>query len=294
MGSAKDSIKRGDLVIEGKTKKVFAVEGDNSVAIIAYKNAITAFDDPNFTQEFDTKAKHSNTTTCKVFEMLKKAGIAAAYERKLSDTEFLTANCQMIPLEVIARRYAVGSYLKRHPEFDRGEDEEPHRFETIVTEFFLKTTKGELKDADGRVLVEGLDPAEGEEDPFIVNPFDMEWQLLHPKKEEGDAVLNKSLKSSSVAAPEQMKEMERLVEEVFVVLENCWSALNFKFIDFKIEFGITPDGRLVVADVIDNDSWRLRDQDWRELSKQSFRDGDNLGTIKDKYALVAKILEDNA
>lgn len=39
----------------------------------------------------------------------------------------------MIPLEVIVRRLAAGSYLKRFPDLKQG-----HRFETPVVEFTFK------------------------------------------------------------------------------------------------------------------------------------------------------------
>jgi phosphoribosylaminoimidazole carboxylase/phosphoribosylaminoimidazole-succinocarboxamide synthase len=55
--------------------------------------------------------------------------------------------------------------------------------------------------------------------------------------------------------------------------------------------GITPDGKLVVSDVIDADSWRLRDAGWQELSKQLFRDCVDIETVADKYALAAKLVQ---
>lgn len=283
-------MQKGELLNEGKTKKIFAVVDDETKVIVEYKNDITAFDDPSFTKQFDTKAKHSNTTTCRVFELLKKAGVGVAYERQLSDTEFLAPKCIMLPLEVIARRYAVGSYLDRHPEYRKEDGETPHHFDEPLAEFFLKTTRGEMRGADGTILVEGLDPKKSEEDPFIANPHEDEWRLLNSKKEAGDADLGKSISARAVATEEQMKEMEQLVVKVFRVLEEFWAQHNFKFIDFKIEFGVTSQGELVVADVIDNDSWRLRDQNWQDVSKQSFREGEDLATIEDKYALVAELL----
>lgn len=284
-------MEKGELLNEGKTKKIFTVAGNDTNVIIEYKNDITAFDDPSFTKQFETKARHSNSVTCGVFGLLQDKGIPVAYSQKLSDTEFLAPKCTMLPLEVIARRYAVGSYLDRHPECRKDENEEPHRFDEPLSEFFLKTTRGELRDSEGNVLVEGLDPKKSEEDPFIKNPHDREWVLLNSKKEERDADLGRTIPAAAVATPEQMREMERIVVEVFKVLETFWAQHNFKFIDFKIEFGITTDGQLVVADVIDNDSWRLRDQNWQDVSKQSFRDGDSLASIKDKYELVAELVK---
>lgn len=283
---------RGALLNEGKTKMIYAVEGDSKHAIVSYKNAITAFDDPSFTKEFATKAKYSNSTTSRVFEMLNKAGVPTAYVKQVSDTEFLAESCTMIPLEVVIRRYAVGSYLKRHPEFVRPEGEPPHRFETPVVEFFLKTTKGGLKDNQG-VIVENLDPKKGEEDPFIQNPHDSTWKLVHPKKPDFDpeSSLNRSVESRRVLGTATASEMEDAMTKTLLTLESFFSKHDFKLIDFKVEFGKTADGRVVISDVIDNDSWRLRDKNWNDVSKQSFRDGEEVSKIEDKYALVAGLLE---
>jgi len=90
--------------------------------------------------------------------------------------------------------------------------------------------------------------------------------------------------------------MRGLIRRTFEVIEAFFESQGLHFIDFKVEFGITTDGRLVVADVIDNDSWRLRDAEWNELSKQAFRDrlkagSEDFSDIEDKYGLVAAILE---
>lgn len=124
----------GALVAEGKTKKIFEAIGESGRVVVEYKNDITAFDDPKFTKQFEKKAEYSNTINARVFEMLNRAGIPTAFVRQVSPTEFMAENCTMVPLEVVARRYAVGSYLKRHPEFTR-EGNVPHRFDEPLIEY---------------------------------------------------------------------------------------------------------------------------------------------------------------
>lgn len=283
----------GALVAEGKTKKIFEAQGEPGRVIVEYKNDITAFDNPSFTKQFETKARHSNTVNARVFEMLNRAGIPTAFVRQLSDTEFLAEKCAMVPLEVVARRYAVGSYLNRHPAFKQ-EGKIPHRFDEPVVELFIKTTRGRLKSAKGETLVEGLDPLKGEEDPFIPNPGDAVWKLTHPKKQSDDpsADLGRTVERGDVlSAANSVEKLASAMRNTFLTLETFFAKHDFTFVDLKIEFGITNDERLVVADVIDNDSWRLRDEHWNEVSKQSFRDGENLASIEDKYQLVAALLE---
>ncbi len=286
--------KKDKLLAEGKTKRVWSTQDSSSDVLIENKNAITAHDDPDFTKSFDTKAIHSTTTTCCVFDLLKKAKIPVAYEDQISPTEFVAKLCTMVPLEIVVRRYAAGSYLKRHPELKQ--EKILYRFDRLEVEFFLKTTRGKLKNSTGSTVLTGLDPSKGEEDPLILDPHSDSWELFHSKKPVWDkgALLNKTVRNFDVLNQEPMMDteaMDRITREIFLVLEGAWNSLGFHFIDMKIEFGIDPSGRLVVADVIDNDSWRLKNSDWEELSKQVFREGGRLEKIEENYRFVASLTQ---
>jgi phosphoribosylaminoimidazole carboxylase / phosphoribosylaminoimidazole-succinocarboxamide synthase len=292
-----DEPKKGKIFAEGKTKRFYEVEGDDFHLIAESKDDITKNDNPDETRQMSSKAKLATITTCEVFELLKKAGIPVAYEKQLSEKEFLAVKSEMIPLEVIARRYAVGSYLKRYPNFAKKKGEAPHRFHRLVFELFLKTTGGKFVGKDG--ISERDMPIDEEtgrpiDDPFILNPKDEEWVLRHPKVPEWDAKSNLNISIFRTFVLSQgitVEKIKEITRKIFLVLEGAWSQLNCRLIDFKIEFGIDKNGNLVVADVIDNDSWRLRDSNWDELSKQLFRDNADMENIADKYALVANLVK---
>ncbi len=285
---------KGKLLAEGKTKKIWEVPTDESLVVIENKPDITAFDDPRFTKQFQAKATYATETTCRVFELLKQAGIPVAYVEQTSPTEFIARKCSMIPLEAVARRYAVGSYLKRNPNFERPKGETPVRFHKLVTEFFLKTTKGSLY-INGDLVVAGLNPEKGEEDPFIPNPYDTMWDIIHSKKPAWDltAKLHDGIPAAQILQSKEvqkiMKDLESYLRDTFLTLEGVWATFGHRLIDLKIEFGAS-DGEMLVADVIDNDSWRLRDHNWKELSKEAFRQGEELSEVEQKYGIVSDLI----
>src|SRR5437879_3658017 len=99
-----------------------------------------------------------------------------------------------------------------------------------------------------------------------------------------------------LATAQEIEWMAREGRRVFESLERAWAKVDVTLVDLKIEFGRDSKGDLLVADVIDNDSWRL----WpggdktRMLDKQVYRNlqavtEQDMQGIADRYALVADL-----
>jgi amidophosphoribosyltransferase len=135
--------------------------------------------------------------------------------------------CQMIPLEVVMRRIATGSYLKRNAVA------EGTRFDPPIVEFFFKD--------------------DANHDPLV----DDAW-----------------IAANGVATASEIDQLAAVGRRVFETLEAAWKRQDVQLVDLKIEFGRDAAGKLMVADVIDNDSWRIWPGGRKEamLDKQVYRD----------------------
>jgi len=277
-----------ETVTEGKTKEIRRLsngetELEGMVAVIS-KDDITAHNKAANTRQFPRKGEYSTQTNCSVMELWRAGGIPVAFVSRFTNCSnaFLSHNCKMILLEAVARRKATGSYLKRHPSVVKY-----HTFNPLEVEFFLKTTAGELR-VDGNVLVSGLTTEE--DDPLIENPYAQVWTLVHPQEAQGSpqARLGLGVEPARLGiTSELMVQMDEILRRCFLILEEAWRMQNCDLIDMKIEFGITDQGELVVADVADNDSWRLINRETgQEMSKEYFRQGGDLASVAAFYAEV--------
>ena len=76
----------------------------------------------------------------------------------------------------------------------------------------------------------------------------------------------------------------------FHLAKKLVKKFNVDLIDMKIEIGINQNKEIVIADVIDNDSWRIwpNGDPKQQLDKQSFRDGEALTEVQKKYRIVTE------
>jgi phosphoribosylaminoimidazole-succinocarboxamide synthase len=97
---------------EGKAKKVYATE-DPDLLIVSYKDDATAFNGQKKGQIAD-KGAVNNIMSNILFRIIEDAGLPTHLVRQLSDRESLVKRVQILPLEVIIRNVAAGSFSKRY------------------------------------------------------------------------------------------------------------------------------------------------------------------------------------
>ncbi|WP_285842011.1 phosphoribosylaminoimidazolesuccinocarboxamide synthase [Sutcliffiella horikoshii] len=88
-----------------------------------------------------------------------------------------------------------------------------------------------------------------------------------------------------LATPAEVDILKHVARKVNAVLSEFFGNKNLKLVDFKLEFGKTEDGRIILADEVSPDTCRLWDKDTNEkLDKDVFRR--NLGSLTDAYEKI--------
>ncbi|MFK4786147.1 phosphoribosylaminoimidazolesuccinocarboxamide synthase [Fusobacterium sp. MFO224] len=100
-----------DMVYEGKAKKVFKTDIENQF-IVDYKDDATAFNGLKKGKILN-KGIVNNKMTNIIFKYLADNGIENHLVKELSDRETLVKKVEIIPLEVIIRNVAAGSFSKK-------------------------------------------------------------------------------------------------------------------------------------------------------------------------------------
>jgi len=184
--------------------------------------------------DLEGKASISNSTAASIFGLLSFAGIKNHFVKKHTDNSFIARKCNMIPIEWVVRRIATGSFLKRNAGVPEG-----YKFCPLKEETFYKD------DAN----------------------HDPQWsyeQLVSAKLKIKDRVISER----------DIRIMSLTTVAIFEILEKLWNSLNCQLIDMKVEYGIDESGDIILADIIDSDSWRLWPGGDKRLmkDKQFYRD----------------------
>jgi len=235
-----NNIEKLEQLYEGKAKKVYATSNPDYV-IVDYKDDATAFNGEK-KGTIAGKGIINNKMTNYMFKMLEKEGVPTHLVEEISDRETIVKKVSIVPLEVIIRNVAAGSFSKRMGV------EEGRKLLTPILEYSYKN------DDLG--------------DPFINDYYALALGLA--TKEELDTIAKYAFK----------------VNEFMV---KFFKGLNIDLIDFKIEFGKTADGTIILADEISPDTCRFWDSTTHEkLDKDRFRR--DLGNVEEAYQEIMKRL----
>jgi phosphoribosylaminoimidazole carboxylase/phosphoribosylaminoimidazole-succinocarboxamide synthase len=246
---------KGVEVARGKTKVLYQSPDRGDAVVVVSQDNITAGDGAK-RHTIGGKGRLAALATSRVYRLLNACGLPTHYLSGGEDedgNEMLVRRCTMIPIEVVTRGVAAGSYVKRNPGVKAGTVIAPH----LVEYFFKDDANHDPQYTAERIVDEGI---------------------------------------ATTAELNQMTEIARLV---FDILAHAWKQQNVQLVDLKVEFGRadSEDGgpEILLADVIDNDSWRiwpagdqtmmLDKQFYRNLAAPSAFDLDN---VRNKYEEVAE------
>jgi phosphoribosylaminoimidazole-succinocarboxamide synthase len=248
---------KGLEVARGKTKVLYEKPGQPDVLVVEALDNITAGDGAR-RDEIPGKGRIAAKTTARVFRLLNLCGLPTHY---LSGGEDDDDN------EMLVRRCTM-----------------------IPLEVVVRGV------AAGSLVRRKPGIARG----AIISPRMVEFFLKddanHDPLIEAEEIVHRGL-----AAPQELGMMTEVARITYEILAHAWRRRETLLVDLKIEFGrlVGGEGRgsLVIADVIDNDSWRVWPQGREDLmlDKQLYRNlpevtAADLDKVRENYETVAEIV----
>ncbi|HIV61938.1 MAG TPA: phosphoribosylaminoimidazolesuccinocarboxamide synthase [Candidatus Butyricicoccus avistercoris] len=106
----------------------------------------------------------------------------------------------------------------------------------------------------------------------------------------GDPLINDyHAMALKLATADEIETIKKMAFKVNEVMKAYFDTLNVTLVDFKLEFGKTTDGTIILADEISPDTCRLWDKDTGEkLDKDRFRR--DLGNVEEAYQEILRRL----
>ncbi len=116
-------------------------------------------------------------------------------------------------------------------------------------------------------------------------------EFYYKNDDLGDPLVNRShALALELATMEQMAWLEETALQINDILQREFSKRGVVLVDFKLEFGLLPDGSLLLADEISPDTCRLWDAaSMEKLDKDRFRR--DLGQVEEAYREILRRLE---
>lgn len=113
-------------------------------------------------------------------------------------------------------------------------------------------------------------------------------EYCYKNDELGDPMINDyHIYAVSLATKEELEKISNMSFKINEILSKYFATVNIELIDFKLEFGRTPDGTIILADEISPDTCRYWDKTTGEkLDKDRFRR--DLGNVEDAYKEIFK------
>ncbi len=233
------TIEKTRQLYEGKAKKVYETTDENCY-IVSYKDDATALNGKKKGTIVGKGVVNNRMSNFLMEKLEKEAGVPTHYVQEISDRETIVKKVTIVPLEVIVRNVAAGSFTKRFGV------EEGTVLKQPTLEYCYKC--------------DALD------DPMI-----NDYQLI----------------ALGYSTKEELATIADYAFRVNAFLKNYFKQLNVDLIDFKIEFGKTTDGTIILADEISPDTCRFWDATTHEkLDKDRFRR--DMGGVEDAYKEMMK------
>jgi phosphoribosylaminoimidazole-succinocarboxamide synthase len=227
-----------EQLYEGKAKKVFKTSEPEKYWI-EYKDDATAFNGEKKGQ-IAGKGTLNNEISAIFLSLLKEKGVENHFIKRISSTEQIVQQVEIIPIEIVVRNIAAGSLAKR------------------------------------------LGWEEGKELPEAIVEF------YYKNDELGDPLINNDhIAILGLASEPELVELRKQALKVNEILKEYLLYKEIILVDYKLEFGKTPAGTIILADEISPDTCRFWDADTKEkLDKDRFRR--DLGNVEGAYQEILR------